>query len=72
MARRKDVLKEWKAVEDAPTGCQFAEQGGFVWVRIPDGHGWYKDIGPARVIGGSIGGTARQLVREAISTQSSD
>lgn len=54
---------EWRQVEGQEPGVEYAEQSGLVWVRVPDDD-WFREKGPARVIGGSVEATVRQLLRE--------
>ena len=60
---------EWLQVTDEPSGVEYANDAGFVYVRV-----WGDDLttrvhGPASLIGDSIGGTVRQLLQELRSSK---
>ena len=62
---RKYIAKDWKPVTDAP-GCEYLKEGGYISVRIPDGQGWFKEHGPAKLIAGSVAVTVSTLIAEAM------
>jgi hypothetical protein len=64
MRRKRDKEKEWHQVEGETQGVMYSEDAGYVWVRVPEGD-WFREIGPARLIGESLAATVRQLLREA-------
>lgn len=63
MARHSAKQRNWQQIEGMPRGYEYEFYDGMVAVRIWTGD-WFKENGPALLIGGNVDVTVRCLLAE--------